>query len=105
MIAPYNTLMTRLIAIAVLFVGGFGHAADSPPLSRIAFGSGASQERAQPIWEAVVNARPELFVFLGDTIYGDSDNPEISEAKVRAVRRDAGLSKADQDLSDPGDVG
>jgi len=85
--------MTRLIAIAFLFVGGFGHAADSPQLSRIAFGSGASQERAQPIWEAVVNARPELFVFLGDTIYGDSDNPEILKQKYAQFAAMPGFQK------------
>ena len=85
--------MGRAIAVFVLFVGQFVHAADAPPLSRIAFGSGASQERAQPIWEAVVAARPELFVFLGDTIYGDTDNPEILKQKYAQLAAMPGFQK------------
>src|SRR4051812_499979 len=55
---------------------------DSPRvLSRIAFGSCASQERPQPIWDAVVAQKPDLFVLLGDNIYGDTDNPEVLKAK------------------------
>ncbi|HLF10349.1 MAG TPA: alkaline phosphatase family protein, partial [Gammaproteobacteria bacterium] len=42
------------------------------PLTRIAFGSCASQDKEQPIWETVLDARPELFIFLGDNIYGDT---------------------------------
>lgn len=43
----------------------------APTLTRIAFGSCAHQERPQPIWEAVLTYRPELFLFLGDNVYGD----------------------------------
>ena len=42
------------------------------PLSRISFGSCAKQDKPQPIWDAVVAGKPELFIFLGDNIYGDS---------------------------------
>src|SRR3989337_529307 len=40
-------------------------------LTRIAFGSCAKQTKDQPIWDAVLAAKPDLFVFLGDNIYGD----------------------------------
>jgi alkaline phosphatase D len=85
--------MPRIPALLVLFAGSWVFAADSPPLSRIAFGSGASQERAQPIWEAVAAARPELFVFLGDAIYGDSDNPEILKQKYAQLAAAPGFQK------------
>jgi alkaline phosphatase D len=42
-----------------------------PPLSRIAFGSCANQSMAQPIWDAVLAYRPDLFIFAGDNVYGD----------------------------------
>src|SRR4051812_18937357 len=42
-----------------------------PPLTRIAFGSCAYQERPQPIWGAVLRYQPELFLFVGDNVYGD----------------------------------
>ena len=55
--------------------------AGSKPLTRVAFGSAASQERPQPIWGAIAAAKPDLFVFLGNAIYGDTDNPEVLKAK------------------------
>ena len=41
------------------------------PLTRIAFGSCADEEKPQPIWDAVMAYRPELFLFAGDNVYGD----------------------------------
>ncbi|MGR8920204.1 MAG: alkaline phosphatase D family protein [Gammaproteobacteria bacterium] len=40
-------------------------------VTRIAFGSCAKQWQAQPIWQAVVGTKPDLFLFIGDAIYGD----------------------------------
>ena len=40
-------------------------------VSRIAFGSCAKQWEPQPIWDAVAAAKPDLFLFIGDAIYGD----------------------------------
>jgi alkaline phosphatase D len=52
--------------LVVVCVMGAGPAAaqSAPTLTRIAFGSCAHQERPQPIWEAVLQYRPELFLFL-----------------------------------------
>jgi alkaline phosphatase D len=44
------------------------------PLSRIAFGSCAHQDRPQPIWGAIVAAKPELFLLIGDSIYADTED-------------------------------
>lgn len=41
------------------------------PVRRIAFGSCAKQWKPQPIWTAIADAQPDLFLFLGDNIYGD----------------------------------
>lgn len=42
-------------------------------LTRIAFGSCAKQWQSQVIWDAVLAAKPDLWLFLGDNIYGDTD--------------------------------
>jgi len=42
--------------------------------SRIAFGSCADQERPQPILREVVRRDPDLFVYLGDNVYGDTED-------------------------------
>ena len=48
------------------------HAQAEAPLTRIAFGSCAHQDQPQPIWDAVLDYRPELFLFAGDNVYGDA---------------------------------
>ena len=42
-------------------------------ITRIAFGSCAKQWQHQTIWDAVFTAKPDFWLFLGDTIYGDTD--------------------------------
>ncbi len=78
--------MIRSICIAVLLAGvGFllgGRAlrADDP-LTTIAFGSCAKQDQPQPIWQAVRATQPQLFVFLGDNIYGDTQDMALLRRK------------------------
>jgi alkaline phosphatase D len=52
-------------------------------VSRISFGSCAFQWEPQPIWNAVGKAQPELFLFLGDNVYGDwhGENPFVPSAE------------------------
>jgi alkaline phosphatase D len=63
-------------------------AQDAAPLTRIAFGSCAHQAKPQPIWDAVLDYRPELFIFAGDNVYGDVTSAamtELREAYARAA--------------------
>lgn len=46
-------------------------AAQEAPVSRIAFGSCASQQRPCPIWGAIADYRPDMLLLLGDNIYAD----------------------------------
>lgn len=48
---------------------------------RIAFGSCAHQDQDQPILREVVAAGPEIFVYLGDNIYGDTPDMAVLQAK------------------------
>lgn len=45
------------------------------PLSRIAFGSCANEHRPQPVWKAINETKPQLFIFMGDNVYADSADP------------------------------
>lgn len=45
------------------------------PLTRISFGSCANQSAPQPIWDAVLEFDPNLFIHLGDNIYADIKDP------------------------------
>lgn len=62
-------------------------------LSRIAFGSCATQERPQPIWEAIVETRPELFLFIGDNIYADTKDMMVMKAKYEKLGAMPGYRK------------
>ena len=53
--------------------------ADLP--SRIAFGSCSDHAKPQPILRHVVNAKPDLFVYLGDNIYGDTEDMAVLKQK------------------------
>jgi alkaline phosphatase D len=53
---------------------------------RVAFGSCAKQWQHQPIWDAVITEKPDLFLFLGDAIYADTDGTTawaVSEAQLQ----------------------
>src|SRR5436309_4872111 len=79
-----------LVALLVMLPCSAGAA---EPLRRIAFGSCASQERPQPIWDAVIAAKPELFLFLGNSIYADTDNTEVLKAKYAQLAAVPGFQK------------
>ena len=51
------------------------------PLSRLAFGSCATQERPQPIWNAILASRPQLLLLLGDNIYADTKDMDVMRRK------------------------
>jgi len=68
-------------------------AEEEPALSRIAFGSCCRQDRPQPIWDAVVATSPQLFVFLGDNIYGDSADVDVLRAKYQQLLDQSGYQR------------
>ena len=43
-------------------------------LTRIAFGSCAEQDKPQPILDAVIREKPDLFIYLGDNVYADTED-------------------------------
>jgi alkaline phosphatase D len=49
-------------------------------ISRIAFGSCSSQDRPMPVLRTVIEWEPDLFVYLGDNIYGDTE--DMTELKA-----------------------
>ena len=57
-------------------------------ISRIAFGSCAKQQLPQPIWNAIGATRPDVFLFLGDAIYGDWDGTRVFTPTPETLKRD-----------------
>jgi alkaline phosphatase D len=69
------------------------HVALDRTLTRIGFGSCAEGGKEQTIWEAVLAAKPELFVFLGDNIYGDTRDMAVLRAKYAEFAKQPGFAK------------
>lgn len=63
------------------------------PLARIALGSCATQDQPQPIWKQIVAANPQLFLFIGDNIYGDTEDMAVMEAKYRQLAAVPGFAQ------------
>ncbi len=89
-------LVTGGAGAAVLAASSAGVTGPLPPapaLSRIAFGSCAHQDKDQPVWDAVVAAKPDLFIFLGDNIYADTRDPAVLRAKYAKLAAKPGFKK------------
>jgi alkaline phosphatase D len=69
------------------------HVALDRTLTRIGFGSCAEGGKEQPIWQAVLAAQPELFLFLGDNVYGDTGDMAVLRAKYAELARQPGFAK------------
>jgi alkaline phosphatase D len=85
-------LLAGLALLALLAPSTQG-ANEPRPLTRIAFGSCAHQDRPQPIWEAIVATKPELFLFLGDTIYADTEDMDVMRRKYAKLAALPGYKK------------
>ena len=87
-----------VVLVCCLTAPAFGPAvlAEDVPLSRISFGSCAKRDQPQPIWEAIAAGQPELFVFLGDNIYGDSPDMDVLRAKYALLNEQPGFRKLQQ---------
>jgi alkaline phosphatase D len=69
------------------------HPASGKTLSRIAFGSCAKQSKDQPIWDAIVEKKPDVFLFLGDNIYADTRDPKVMADKYALLAAKPGFRK------------
>lgn len=87
------------LGVVVLFLGlpltGLNAQEDNPKVLsaesiekipvRIAFGSCSNQNKAQPILNRVVEKEPDLFVYLGDNIYGDTKDMDVLRGKYKML--------------------
>jgi alkaline phosphatase D len=71
-------------------------ASPSAALTRIAFGSCARESDPQPIWGPIVAGRPELFIFTGDNIYGDTTDMNVMRAKYALLAAQPGFARLRQ---------
>lgn len=80
---------TLLLAIASI---GFSEETE-PTITRIGFGSCAESSKEQPIWKPILEDAPEVFVLLGDNIYGDTLEVDTLKRKYQEFADIEGLRK------------
>lgn len=59
----------------------------------IAFGSCNNQDKEQKLWDDIFNEDPDLFIWLGDNIYGDSKSYETLTKKYNQQNTQLAYSK------------
>lgn len=85
--------LLKFIALLPLVKVSTVSLAETSVINKIAFGSCLHQDKPQAIWNAVLAENPDLFIFLGDNIYGDSDKPEVLRQKYRKQAQNPGFQK------------
>ena len=69
-----NSCTRSLLLLCVVLPTACSSAPEPPAITTIAFGSCARSDEDQPIWDRIVAAEPELFLFIGDNIYADTED-------------------------------
>lgn len=89
-----NETFMRNNLILIAFVALLASCSKTPTdhLTVIAFGS-CSKEDSVQLWEPVLAQKPQLWIWLGDNIYGDTNDPMILRKKYDKQKSDPGYQK------------
>lgn len=82
-----NKLVLPVVALSII-AGSCHNAVPKATLSEagkeamtFAFGSCSDQKRPQPLWDDIVAQHPQVWIWLGDNVYGDTENMDTLKAK------------------------
>ena len=76
--------MSKLHFLWIWFLA-FAQVQAQTTINRIAFGSCGHQIGEQFIWNNVVDAEPDLWIWLGDNIYGDTEDMAVLRKKYQQL--------------------
>jgi alkaline phosphatase D len=84
---PQNLLFCFLLSLAACRqpVATTSGVITSAPIQTLAFGSCNRQDLPQPLWPVINKNNPDVWVWLGDNIYGDSDTMAVLRRKYEMV--------------------
>ncbi len=78
----------RLLILALLFLTQVTTSlGQNGKIDRMAFGSCNRQDAPQPLWKPIIADRPDLWIWMGDNIYGDS--PVMDTLRAKYARQNA----------------
>ncbi len=67
----------------------------APAVTKIAFGSCGHESEPQPVLSLAADNKPDAFIFLGDNIYGDTDNMDTLRTKYNQWMAQPDFKKLD----------
>ena len=78
--------MKKILILFVLCVS-FATAQENTTLTKIACGScfKANYKSASKIWPVIASTKPQIFLFMGDNIYGDTHDMDVLRAKYKLL--------------------
>ncbi len=62
-------------------------------VTSIAFGSCSNQNKDLSIFDTILTRQPDIFIYLGDNIYADTDNMRVLRKKYRTLKTDPHYKK------------
>lgn len=68
------------LVLLSLILSGSAHPALAQTTLRFAFGSCNDQKKPQDYWQTISDAKPDVFIWTGDNVYADTDDPAIFRA-------------------------
>lgn len=88
-----STLTSYLLALTLILITAIdiqgsetSEVHSDQPITRIAFGScNNPAKKPSPIFDAITKQDPDLFLFMGDNIYGDTTNMKTLKAKYQKL--------------------
>jgi alkaline phosphatase D len=81
----YKNILCFLAIFLFLSCNDKDHQTETKQITKIAFGSCSSEQHELPIFNNIVKHKPDLFIFLGDNIYGDTENMDTLKAKYKKL--------------------
>jgi alkaline phosphatase D len=83
--------MRKLLSFLPVFV--LMQVSAQNPITKIGFGSCIGQDNPQEVWYKVDALKPDVFVFLGDNLYGDTKDMALLRAKYEKLFSKPGLKQ------------
>ncbi|MDX2135689.1 MAG: alkaline phosphatase D family protein [Saprospiraceae bacterium] len=77
--------MRNILFLLIVVCTTPGLSAQAQPATTIAFGSCGHEDKPWPILDTALLYRPDMFIFLGDNIYGDTKDMSVLQAKYRQL--------------------
>jgi len=75
-----------ILFFSIALIIGCSNESDKKVITKIAFGSCTFQWDEQPIWNTITNAEPDLFLFIGDAIYGNWDGEKVYDVTLEELK-------------------